>query len=73
MTKQIPYNTGKVRIGCRYEPPQRSYITPEGEYWQKVFLGRKPGMTDMFVGPVPITWYVIGLCVLFLLVMWVVR
>jgi hypothetical protein len=30
-------------------------------------------MTDMFVGPVPITWYVVGLCVLFLLVMWVVR
>ena len=37
--KEVPYNTGKVLIGCRYEPPSRQHITPEGEFIQSVLLG----------------------------------
>jgi hypothetical protein len=66
-----PFDTGKVRIGLAYTKPQKNYIrTEEDEFWQGVLLGKRDGL---FVGPVPITWYVVGLCVLFLLVVWVVR
>jgi hypothetical protein len=37
--RQVPYNTGKVLIGCRYEPQLRSHVTEEGEFWQSVLLG----------------------------------
>ena len=37
--KQPPYNTGKVLIGCFYEPKMQSNLTPEGEFWQSVLLG----------------------------------
>ena len=37
--KQQPYNTGKVLIGCRYEPSRAHHVTPEGEFWQSVLLG----------------------------------
>ena len=36
--KQIPYNTGKVLIGCRYEAPKPS-MSYEDEFWQDVLLG----------------------------------
>ena len=34
-----PYNTGKIKIGCHYVPPQQNYTTAETEHWQNVFLG----------------------------------
>lgn len=34
-----PYNTGKIKIGCYYVPPQQNYTTAETEHWQNVFLG----------------------------------
>jgi len=37
--KEVPYNTGKVLIGCRYEPQRRNHMTPEGEFIQSVLLG----------------------------------
>ena len=37
--RQVPYNTGKVLIGCRYEPPARNHMTPEGEFAQSLLLG----------------------------------
>lgn len=33
-----PYNTGKVKIGCHYVPPQQNINTPETDQWQRVFL-----------------------------------
>lgn len=39
MNRQTPYNTGKVLIGCRYEPPKPDYMGRSGEFWQSVLLG----------------------------------
>lgn len=36
--KPIPFNTGKVLIGSRYEAPKRS-MTNEDTFWQDVLLG----------------------------------
>jgi hypothetical protein len=36
-----PYNTGKVKIGLHYVPPQRDYNTPESLRMQRVLL-RQP-------------------------------
>ena len=33
-----PYNTGKVKIGCHYVPPQQNYSTQETEFWQPILL-----------------------------------
>ena len=35
----VPYNTGKVLIGCRYEPPKPDYMGSSGEFWQGILLG----------------------------------
>jgi hypothetical protein len=37
--EKIVYNTGKVKIGLRYEPPKERHISPEGERIQRVLLG----------------------------------
>ena len=64
-----PFDTGKVRIGLAYTQPQKNYATTtEDEFWQGVLLGARGGL---FVGPVPITWYVAGLVVFMLCLMWV--
>lgn len=39
MPRQVPYDTGKVKIGSRYEPP-RDYMTGEGYRIQRALLGR---------------------------------
>jgi hypothetical protein len=40
----VPYNTGKVRIGSRYEPPKRPvYLSNDEERLQKALLGVKGG------------------------------
>lgn len=38
-TRPVPYNTGKVLIGCCYEPRLRSHVSPEGEFAQSLLLG----------------------------------
>lgn len=43
-TRVVPYNTGKVLIGCRYEPPKPNYVMSEDEYRLQTALlegGRK--------------------------------
>ena len=40
MNKELPYNTGKVRIGCNYVPPMRSYMSDNDIFWQSVLLGQ---------------------------------
>jgi len=35
----VPYNTGRVKIGLAYEPPRQNHITPEGEQTQRLLLG----------------------------------
>jgi hypothetical protein len=38
MTKQVPFNTGKVLIGCRYEPVKHTTTTLTEEFWQSILL-----------------------------------
>ena len=64
LNKQIPYNTGKVRIGCNYQPPRKNYVTQNGEFWQDVLTGvhqkrRQRRMQAM--------WYVVALVGVFML------
>ena len=38
--RHLPYTTKSgLQIGCRYNPPLKNHITPDGEFWQGVFLG----------------------------------
>jgi hypothetical protein len=37
-----PHNTGKVKIGLHYVPPQRDYNTPESLRIQQVLLHKTP-------------------------------
>lgn len=45
--KHTPYNTGKVLIGSRYEPPNTREITPEEFTMQSVLLGDRPLVTQL--------------------------
>lgn len=38
--KQLPYNTGKVLIGCRYEPVKRVEFSRDAERLQTALIGR---------------------------------
>lgn len=38
--KQVPYNTGKVEIGCRYEPAKRVEFSRDAERLQSALIGR---------------------------------
>ncbi len=44
--KQIPYDTGKVKIGLTYTPPPPT-PTPEDDWAQSVMLGDRRGLTDL--------------------------
>ena len=44
--KQIPYDTGKVKIGLTYTPPPPT-PTPEDTWAQSILLGDKRGMDDL--------------------------
>ena len=44
--KQIPYDTGKVKIGLTYTPPP-SPTTPESDWIQGILLGDKQGMDEL--------------------------
>jgi hypothetical protein len=65
--KQVPYNTGKVLIGCRYDGPIRNHVTREGEWVQTLLLGeyayRQRQKAQM-------GWYVAGLVGVFALIGW---
>ena len=37
--KQLPYNTGKVLIGCRYEPVNRVEFSRDAERLQSALIG----------------------------------
>lgn len=65
--KQIPYNTGKVLIGCRYEPPAQSHVTAEGEFIQSVLLGEYQHRVR---ARAQLGWYVAGLVGVIALLGW---
>ena len=44
--KQIPYDTGKVKIGLTYPPPPPT-PTPEDDWAQSIMLGDRQGLTDL--------------------------
>ena len=37
--KPIPYNTGKIKIGSKYEPKPINYMNDDSEFIQSVLLG----------------------------------
>lgn len=40
-TGVVPYNTGKVLIGSRYEPPRKYQMSRDAEIIQAAFLGHR--------------------------------
>ena len=44
--KQVPYDTGKVKIGLTYTPPPPP-PTPEDDWAQSILLGDRQGLTDL--------------------------
>lgn len=44
--KQVPYDTGKVKIGLTYTPPSPP-PTPEDTWAQSILLGDKQGMDEL--------------------------
>lgn len=44
--KQVPYDTGKVKIGLTYTPPPPT-PTPEDDWAQSILLGDRRGLTDL--------------------------
>jgi len=45
MHKIPPYNTGKVLIGCNYQPDLRGHYNHDQDWIQKELLGVKPDWT----------------------------
>ena len=45
----IGYNTGKMVIGCHYEPPKRDYNSDLSVWWQGILLGRKKSLKERFM------------------------
>lgn len=58
----VPYNTGKIKIGVHYQPPQKDYTSPESEHWQNVLTGvyQKRRIHKM-----QFIWYVVALVIIF--------
>jgi hypothetical protein len=44
--RQIPYDTGKVKIGLTYSPPP-PLPTPEDTWVQSILLGDRQGMDEL--------------------------
>ena len=66
-----PFDTGKVRIGLAYAKPQPNHVdTEEAVFWQRVLLGERPGI---YVGPVPMRWYVAGVAAAWACLMWITK
>lgn len=66
--KITPYDTGKVQIGCRYEPPRNYWVSYDMERIQTAFIGRG---TEKSLAPIFIGLYVAALISLALF--WVCR
>jgi len=55
-----PYNNGKVKIGLRYQPPQRSELSADQELLQKALLGeRDPYQSELLLAIVCLACVVI--------------
>lgn len=65
MHKLIPFNTGKVAIGSRFEPVKHNTMSPDEEFIQELFLGEPIQLITM---PYDKAIYVLGLVAL--LVVW---
>ena len=35
----VPYNTGKIKIGIHYQPPQKNHMDDDNIHWQNVLTG----------------------------------
>lgn len=62
LKRAVPYNTGKIKIGCHYVPPLQNHMDSNDEFWQSVLTGdyknvRKHRM--QFI------WYVVALVAIF--------
>jgi hypothetical protein len=68
MHKPIPYNTGKVAIGSRYEPVVRHNFSPDEECIQKALINPP---VKLLVLPYDKAIYVLG--VVALLVVWLTQ
>lgn len=44
--KQVPYDTGKVKIGLTYTPPPPT-PTPEDDWAQSILLGDRQGLSEL--------------------------
>lgn len=67
-----PFDTGKVRIGLAYDTPQQNYTdTEEAVFWQRVLLGQRREI--LFVGPIPLRMYALGVAVVWGCLMWVTK
>jgi hypothetical protein len=64
MQKQVPYDTGKVKIGLLYTPPPPT-PTPEEDWVQDALLGGSHRVTDLMLTAIQS----IGLIAVFILVM----
>ena len=62
--RQIPYDTGKVKIGLTYSPPPPP-PTPEDTWAQSILLGDKQGMDELTLT----TIQSLGLIAFFVIVM----
>lgn len=43
-----PFNTGKVKIGIHYVPPQQNFNTEATDYWQDVYIGKRQSVGREF-------------------------
>lgn len=67
-----PFDTGKVRIGLAYAKPQPNHVdTEEAVFWQRVLLGQRREI--LFVGPIPMRWYVTGVAAAWGCLMWITK
>jgi hypothetical protein len=47
--RPTPYDTGKVKIGCRYDPPLINQYNPDQDWVQKALLGIETSWTTDIV------------------------
>lgn len=66
--KITPYDTGKVQIGCRYEPSRHYWISYDMERIQTAYIGRG---VEKSIAPIFIGLYIASL--LSLAIYWVCR
>ena len=65
----VPYNTGKVLIGSRYEPPRKYTMSRDAEIIQAAFLGRRRGIINKPNVMTAAVWAIFVLA----MVLWVTR